>query len=182
MPGAYDSKESREAFARLQLEPEAAPHAVQSPDPAGITVAELLVGFLDHAERHYRTPDGRHTSEIYEVKVVIRALRELDADTPVAEFGPLALKAARPKWGGEKRSRTECNRRVGMAKRIFKWAVSEQVVPPSTFQALSTVAGLQKGRTARAKPIRSAPSMIRWSTPPSPSSTVTSAAWSSSNG
>jgi integrase len=110
-------------------------------------MAELLLAFLGHAEQHYRSHDGELTSEIYEVKVVVRALRELYADTPVAEFGPLALKAARQKWVNEKRSRSECNRRVGMVKRIFKWAVSEQLAPPDVYHAIATVPGLQKGRT-----------------------------------
>lgn len=147
LPGAYDSQESREAFARLQLELEAAPHAVQTPDREALTVAELLVAFMGYATDHYRTPDGKPTSEIYECKIVVRALRELYAETPVTEFGPLALKAARQKWVNEKRSRTECNRRVGMVKRIFKWGVAEELVPPAVYQAIATVTGLQKGRT-----------------------------------
>jgi integrase len=148
LPGPYDSQESREAFARLQLELEAVPHAVQTPEPEALTVAELLVAFMGYAADHYRTPDGKPTSEIYECKIVVRALRELYAETPVSAFGPLALKAARQKWVNEKRSRSECNRRVGMVKRIFKWAVAEELVPPAVYQALATVTGLQKGRTA----------------------------------
>jgi len=146
LPGQFNSSESRTAFARLQLELEASP-APAVPDRDGITLAELLCAFLDHAERHYRDADGRPTSEVFEVRVVIRALRELYADTPVAQFGPLALKAARQKWVNEKRSRTECNRRVGMVKRIFKWAASEELAPPAVYHALATVSGLQKGRT-----------------------------------
>ena len=64
---------------------------------------------------------------------MIRAVRELYADTPVAEFGPLALKAARQRWVNDGRSRTECNRRVGMIKRIFKWGVSEELAPPEVY-------------------------------------------------
>ena len=146
LPGPFDSQESRTAFARLQLELESS-SAAKAADPTGLTLAELLTLYLDFAERHYRGPAGEPTSEVYEVKVVIRALRELYADTPVAEFGPLALKAARQQWVNEKRARTECNRRVAMVKRIFKWAVSEELAPPTTYQAIATVTGLQKGRT-----------------------------------
>jgi hypothetical protein len=148
LPGGFDSPESRAAFGALLLELEAATHHVPAADPDGITLAVLLLAYLDHAERHYRTPDGKHTSEIYEVRVVIRALRELHADKPVAEFGPLCVKAARQRWVNEGRSRTECNRRVAMIKRIFKWAVSEELAPPAVYQALATLSGLQKGRTA----------------------------------
>src|SRR5438309_1724954 len=78
LPGAFDSPESRAAFGALLLELEAAPHHVQTITPAnGMTLAELLLAYLEHAERHYRTPDGQPTSEIYEVKIVVRALREL---------------------------------------------------------------------------------------------------------
>ena len=83
-------------------------------------MAELLCAYLDHAERHYRDPNGRPTSEVFEVRVVIRAMRELYADTPVAQFAPLALKAARQKWVNEKRNRAERLSRVGTVKRIFK--------------------------------------------------------------
>jgi integrase len=147
LPGAFDSPESRSAFAALVLELDAAPHQVQAAEPAGLTLAELLLAYLEHAERHYRTPDGKPTSEIYEVKIVVRALRELYGDKPVAEFGPLCVKAARQRWVTEGRSRTECNRRVALVKRIFKWAVAEELAPPAAYQAVAAVAGLQKGRT-----------------------------------
>ena len=112
----------------MQLELVASP-AAHPRDPAGVTVAELLCAYLDFAERHYCGPDGRPTSEVYEVKVVIRAVRELYADTPVGAFGPLTLKAAWQKWVGDGRSRTECDQRVGMVKHIFKWAASEELAP-----------------------------------------------------
>src|SRR5215468_9487386 len=35
-----------------------------------------------------------------------------------------------------------------MVKRIFKWGVAEELVPPAVYQALATVIGLQKGRTS----------------------------------
>lgn len=45
-----------------------------------------MLAYLDHAERHYRSPDDKPTSELSEVKVVIRALRELYAATPAANM------------------------------------------------------------------------------------------------
>lgn len=147
LPGAYDSKESRAAYAKLLLELDAAPHRRPATAPDGFTVAEVLLAYLDHAEQHDRTPNGKPTSEIYEVRVVIRALRELYADTPVGAFGPLCVKAARQRWVNDGRSRTECNRRVAITKRIFKWAVAEELVPPAVYQAVAAIAGLQKGRT-----------------------------------
>ena len=49
--------------------------------------------------------------------------------------------------------RSEINRRVGRLVRMFKWAVSEELIPPSVYEALRTVSGPRKGRSgAREKP------------------------------
>src|SRR5205814_1856338 len=39
------------------------------------------------------------------------------------------------------------NQRVGKLRRVFKWAAGEELVPFAVYQALTAVAGLQKGRT-----------------------------------
>jgi len=44
-------------------------------------------------------------------------------------------------------SRTYTNSQIGRIKRIFKWAVSEELVHPSIYQGLQTVVGLKFGRT-----------------------------------
>ena len=57
-----------------------------------------------------------------------------------------------------KLSRKVINRRIGRIKRFFKWAVGEELVPPSVSQGLQAVGGLQKGRTSahEAPPVRPA--------------------------
>ncbi|QEG30176.1 hypothetical protein GobsT_49790 [Gemmata obscuriglobus] len=147
LPGGFNSAESRTAFARLQLELEVTLAPV-APERQGLTLAELIVAYLDHAERHYRGRDGKPTSELHEIKLVIKALRGLYAEAPAAEFGPLRLKAVRQGWVAAKLARSECNRRANLVRRMFKWAASEELVPAATHQALATVAGLQQGRSA----------------------------------
>jgi len=44
-------------------------------------------------------------------------------------------------------SRNVINRACGRIRRIFKWGVAHQMIPPATWQALTTVTGLRKGRT-----------------------------------
>jgi hypothetical protein len=44
-------------------------------------------------------------------------------------------------------SRGVINHRMARVRRIFKWAVSEELVPPSVYQGLASVEGLPKGRT-----------------------------------
>jgi integrase len=43
--------------------------------------------------------------------------------------------------------RTEINKRIGRIKRVFKWAVSEELIAPSMHEGLRTVTGLLYGRT-----------------------------------
>jgi integrase len=50
------------------------------------------------------------------------------------------------------------NQRIGHIKRMFRWAVSEELLPESVYGALCTVEGLKRGRTAareqeRVKPV-----------------------------
>jgi hypothetical protein len=44
-------------------------------------------------------------------------------------------------------SRKVVNQRIDHIKRVFKWAVSEELVPASVYEALRTVAGLRRGRS-----------------------------------
>jgi integrase len=132
----------------LQLELETAPHRGRTPDPDGITVNEVLLAYLEHAERHYRGPDGTPTDEVRHIKTACRYVREFYGSTPAAGFGPLALKAVRQQFVARGWSRKTVNARVDRVRRVFKWAVAEELVPPAVHQALSTVAGLQGGRTS----------------------------------
>jgi len=149
LPGPFGSAESLAAKARLELELATSPTATAAPvDPKALTVAELLVAYLDHAERHYREPDGNPTDEVRHLKTVMRHVRELYGDAPVTAFGPMALKAVRQKFVELKWSRKSINARVERVRRIFRWGVAEELVSPLVHQALSAVAGLQRGRTA----------------------------------
>ena len=44
-------------------------------------------------------------------------------------------------------SRSVINNRVNRIKRVFKWAVSEELIPTRIYEGLRTVAGLRYGRT-----------------------------------
>jgi integrase len=112
----------------------------------GLTVSELILSFWKYVERHYRHPGGEPTSEVGEFRHSLRPLRQLYGPTPAAGFGPLKLKAVRHKMVEADLCRTLLNRRVGRIVRMFKWAVSEELIPESVHRALQTVRGLEKGR------------------------------------
>jgi integrase len=68
---------------------------------------------------------------------------ELYAD----EFGPVRLKQLRETIiAGKKHARESVNAIVGRIKRIFAWAVSEELIPGTIHHALMTVKGMKRGR------------------------------------
>jgi integrase len=169
--GNYGSPESRAEYARIIAEWEASgrqlPQTVAT--VADLTVNEVAVRFLPHAEQHYRRADGSPTSELDEYKLSLRPFIHLYGYTPAKNFGPLALKAVRqllidgyehPKYG---RQRPLCrgvvNQRVGRIRRLFKWAVENELVPPAVLQGLQAVRGLQQGRSAarETEPVKPVP-------------------------
>ncbi|MCC7425175.1 MAG: site-specific integrase [Planctomycetaceae bacterium] len=115
--------------------------------PVPMTVAEVLNAYRKFAQTYY-SKDGRTTKEFVEMKHAGRTVRKLYGGVLATEFGPLALKAVRQHMISEEHlSRGVVNNRVNRIKRIFKWAVSEELVPSSVFEALRTVTGLRYGRT-----------------------------------
>lgn len=145
--GRHGSAESKEAYRRELAELDLrqnAEAAVLLDDP---TVTQIFAAFLKYAERHYRPTHRKTSSELSEYKAVSRITRELYGRVPAREFGPLALKAVRSAMIARSWARGFINQRVGRIKRVWKWAASEQLVPITTYQALATVAGLQRGRT-----------------------------------
>jgi integrase len=65
----------------------------------------------------------------------------------VAEFGPLCLKAVREKMIEKKWCRKSVNDQTARIKHVFKWAVENELVPPSIYHGLIAVAGLKVGRS-----------------------------------
>jgi integrase len=118
------------------------------PSGPDVSVNEIMVAFLKHADRHYRHTDGTPTSEIRNYKMAIRPLRELYGHTPARDFGPKALKTLREHMIGLRWCRGQVNAAVSRLKRAFKWAASEEMIPASVFHALQTVTGLRAGRSA----------------------------------
>ena len=172
--GRYNSPESRQAHARLCAElavgsPKPIKQAATASRPATEpTVDEIALAFWKHAEQHYRRADGTNTNELVEYRYTIRVLRELYGFTPAQAFGPLALKVTRTRMIELGWCRSLINNRIGKIRRLFKWAASEQLVPVTAYQGLTTVVGLQRGRTAAREPEAIGPVALEhvWATLP----------------
>jgi integrase len=147
---AYDQITAEWLAAGRRLQPATA----ESAD--GISINELLLAFIQHAEQHYRREDGTQTSEPRDFKAALAPLKQLYGTLAVADFGPLKLKAVRERMIAADLSRGVINQRIRRIVRVFKWGVAEEIVPESVWRALTTVRGLEKGCSParEAEPIR----------------------------
>ena len=129
--------------------------AASSAVGSDLSINEMLLSYLVHVDSYY-VKNGTPTVEPGNIRLAIRPLRQLYGLTPARDFGPLGLKAVRKAMIDGDLCRSEINRRIGRLVRAFKWAVSEEMVPPSVHQALHTVPGLRRGRTdvRESEPIR----------------------------
>ena len=147
--GPYGTPESLAEYNRLIQEYLATTQTVADAkaSPEGATIGEMIVAFWEHAEKHYRHPDGTPSGELVNLKVALKPLRKLYSQTPARYFGPVGLRAIRDDMVKSGLSRNSVNARINRVRRVFKWATSVELIPPGVVQALATVAGLQRGRT-----------------------------------
>ena len=117
-------------------------------EAASVTATEVCLAYHRFAEGYYVNAQGKPTGALDRVKAVLKILRGMYGRTPAADFGPLALQAIQGRLAAEGKSRSYVNDVAGGIKRVFKWAVAQQLVPPAIHQALTAVPGLRRGRTA----------------------------------
>lgn len=178
--GKWKSKASREEYGRVIKEWEASgrrlPRSLADAE-ADLTISELILLFWPWAEQHYRHADGTPTHEIEEYRQSMRPLKRLYGHTVAKDFGPLALKAVRQamidgNWltEAEKKERIETgrrlnwcrgvvNKRVSRIRRMFRWAVENELVKSDGLHALEAVKGLERGRSAarETEPVKPVP-------------------------
>ena len=164
--GAYKSAESREAY-QAALNEWLASHRQRSSSgsrerdttPAdGLTINEIFLAYWEFVQEHYRKY-GKPTSEVPSIKRALTPLLKLYGRRSGRTFGPLALKACRQRMIEDGLTRGVINNHIGRAKRFFKWAAENELVPPEVYHGLQTVSGLRRGRSPapESEPVRPVP-------------------------
>jgi integrase len=177
--GKYDSRESWAQYDRVIAEWRSNGRSLPVPEAAraDLTLNELMVAYWRHVEAYY-VKDGKPTSEQATIRHVLRFVKQLYGGTPARDFGPRCLKAVREAMVHHPITRTVkvkdaatgevkevvrtlrqglarrfINKQVSRIKRMFAWAVGEELVPVTVHQTLLRVEGLKKGKgEAREKP------------------------------
>jgi integrase len=110
------------------------------------TVAELANAYLNYVRKYYVDAQGNMTQEPANIEYALKPLIELYPAISIESFGPLMLKNVREKMIQSDWSRKVINKRIGHIRRMFKWAVSEQIIPAMVLFSLQSIEGLKRGR------------------------------------
>ncbi|MHC4339606.1 MAG: tyrosine-type recombinase/integrase [Planctomycetota bacterium] len=146
--GRHGSEASREEYDRVVAEWLAngrEPPKGSEERPA-LTIRQVIRRYWRHA-RSYYVKDGKPSPEQFHLKSVVKVVRRLYGRTLAEEFGPLALKSCREELVLRGLCRRTINQHVGRVKRMFRWAVAEELVPASVLLGLQSVEGLRRGRS-----------------------------------
>lgn len=150
--GRFGSESSKAAYDRLIAEwlVKGRVPSLQ-PKESQITISELVVRYWQFVVTHY-VKNGNPTAEQDCFKAAIRPLRRLYGKLQVVKFGPVALKAVRQSMIDSGLARSTINNHVGRIRRMVRWATAEELVPPTVYQSLVALPGLQRGRTVAREP------------------------------
>jgi integrase len=158
--GKFGSPEAEEAYRRI-LAQWLAREGPFAPADEPITITEVIAGYWLYAEKYYGYDRDPKRGDCWNLKSTLGILRDLYGSTKAADFGPLDLRAVQGEMVRRGRklvrqhgqlvhrgwSRKLVNQQVSRIKQIFRWAVTEELVPPAVWQGLLAVPGLRKGKT-----------------------------------
>lgn len=177
---AYDRVVADILKLRSSTEPESPVPQETSSKPVNdgppLLVSELVLRYWKFATNYYRKND-QPTGELHPLRSALRLLRRHCGGRPATAVGPLLLRelqqamicepvtrrvkvtapdgtvALERKVVRVGLARRTINKQVGRVKRVFRWAVAEELLPPEVYAALREAPGLKKNRTAaREKP------------------------------
>ena len=151
LPGEFNSPESLQAFAKLQLELASSPE-MPARTSNGPTVVEVCASYLRHATGYYGAG-----SELEAIKTALKIVRQNYGADAVADFGPKKLAAVREAFLQKGWSRPYVNKQVGKIVRAIRWAVGEELAPATVYQALKALAPLRRGHCEAPEPDPRAP-------------------------
>ncbi|MDE0867087.1 MAG: site-specific integrase [Rubripirellula sp.] len=146
--GPHDSPESRARYHELlaiynangQRMPKDTPtHLIDAP----VTVRTITGEFREHAKKRY----ANNPKELNRFSNLCARLEDDFGSEPADEFGPRLLSQVRDDMVGERLSRKYVNRLIRGVKKIFKHAVSMELVDVNVVIKLDTLEPLRAGQT-----------------------------------
>ncbi len=124
--------------------------APPAPQPSQQAKQTLLVRHVTASYREHIT--SKYPDEVFRMTKLLDDIDKHEGDTPADDYGPLALQ--RQRWIDAGNARVYCNRLNNAVVRMFKYAVSQELVKSETWQRLKSVEPLRIGRTSGRKRLR----------------------------
>lgn len=156
--GPYGSEQSLKLYNQIIARWRAGSSAAVVGDrlnaPDDLTVVELVAKFVEWARRRYVNSPGR----LVKLAIATRRLLRLHADTPVADFGPLALQAVRSAMIADDLCRNSVNDAARIIKSVWQWGVRNQMIAETLWRGLLSVPSLAAGEEGvrESEPVRPA--------------------------
>ena len=145
--GKHGTEESKQKYRRLIAELVTGDGSNSTPDSASVlTVNQLILKYFNFAKTYY-VKNGKPTDEVAALRAIFKRLRGLYGISLAQDFGPKRFRALRESLINERLSRKYINDSMARVRRMFKWAVAEELIAPNVYQALSSVPGLRQGRS-----------------------------------
>lgn len=149
--GPHDSPESKARYYALLNEYHA--NGMQMPEhrdtqPAVITVRVVTAEYREYAVKRY----ANAPKEIHRISGVCDLLEMEHGDVPANEFGPRRLEQVRETFIATGNCRTYVNRLVCCVKRVFRHAISRELIDVNVLIRLDTLEPLKAGQTTAPEP------------------------------
>jgi integrase len=109
-----------------------------------LTVNDVILAYDTWAEPYYHR-EGKENVQMVMIRDALGVVMRLFGRTPAADFGPLKLEAVQQAMAAKGWSRNYVNEQVGRVRRMFRWAVSRELVPRDLYHGLAALPGLRKG-------------------------------------
>lgn len=145
--GPFDHPDSHAKYRRFLQEHVLIDAAPSRPLRSEIaeSLGVLCLGALCLSYLRYSRNRLKHKNAIANVKAVCNEITKHWGDIPAADFGPSRLKEFRRHQIARGFSRRYINGQVFKIRRMFKWAVSEEMLPASVLAGLEAVHSLREG-------------------------------------
>ncbi len=157
--GSWGTAESRKDYERWVSQFLAAGmrHAPTTETFSQQSVAGLVVEYLAYA-RSYYSHEGLPTKEFRGMETALGHLLDLFAADRCDKIGPRHLTRLQNYLVTKGYRRGVINQRISRVRRFFRWACTNELIPPGIYHTLSVVAGLRRGRcsapdSAKVRPV-----------------------------
>lgn len=122
----------------------------------GRTVNDICDAWTVHAAEYYRDARGESTSQARNAAMDVRTLRNMFGRQFVADLTHADMLAVRDALVRSNLARVTVNGRMGTIRRMWRWALSEALIPATVKAELSQVENLKRGRSAarETEPVR----------------------------